>query len=122
LRVFLVDDLLSTQGLLADLFAALGGIELAAIASSEGEAKLWLDEHPGCWDVAVIDLLLEAGSGMGVIPRARDCNPDGAVVVFSGYATPVLREHCTRLGADAVFHKEDAEGFVAWLRQLRQTP
>jgi DNA-binding NarL/FixJ family response regulator len=122
LRVFLVDDLPSTQRLIGDLFAALGGIALAGVASSEGEAKLWLDDNPGSWDVAVIDLVLEAGSGMGVIPHARECNPAGAVVVFSGYATPVLSEHCAKLGADAVFHKEDAEAFVNWLRQVGAQP
>jgi chemotaxis response regulator CheB len=38
LRVFLVDDLISMQSLMQDLFAAVGGLELVATASSEGEA------------------------------------------------------------------------------------
>jgi hypothetical protein len=39
-------------------------------------------------------------------------------VVFSGYASPVLRQHCTRLGADAMFHKDETEAFVRWIRAL----
>ena len=116
LRVFLVEDLLSTRTLIQDLFAAMGGIALTACATSEGEAKLWLDEHPRAWDVAVVDLVLEAGSGLGVIARCRKSHPEGAVFVFSGYMSPVLKEHCIELGAHAVFHKDQAEELVAMLR------
>ena len=116
LRVFLVDDLLSTRRLIEDLFAALGGFTLVGSATSEGEAKLWLDENPDAWDLAVIDLVLEAGSGMGVVLRCRQRHPAGAVVVFSAYSTQTLRDHCIELGASAVFHKDETEAFVAWLR------
>jgi DNA-binding NarL/FixJ family response regulator len=115
LRVFLVDDLISMHSLMRDLFAAVGGVDLVATASSEGEARLWLEDHPGAWDVAVLDLVLQQGSGMGVIRPARVANPQGQLAIFSGYVTPVIREHCLRLGADAVFSKEETEQFIGWL-------
>ncbi len=117
LRVFLVDDLSSTRVLMQDMFEAVGDVRLVATCTSEAEANLWLDEHPGEWDVAVVDLILETGSGLGVITRCRRNHEAGRVVVFSGYLSPTLRAHCIRLGADAVFAKEESEAFVAWFAQ-----
>jgi DNA-binding NarL/FixJ family response regulator len=118
LKVFLVEDLQRMRGLLGDLFSSMGGLAVAGAASTEAEAKLWLDEHRGEWDVAVIDLVLDQGAGMEVIRRCK-ADPDGGkVVVFSSYATPGVRKHCLELGADAVFDKGDTAGFISWFNDL----
>jgi DNA-binding NarL/FixJ family response regulator len=117
LRVFLVDDLLSTQSLRREVFAAADGVTLVATASGEGEAKIWLEDHPGHWNVAVLDLVLEDGSGMGVIARCKETTPEGQVAIFSAHVTPVIRRHCLALGADAVFSREETSAFVQWLRE-----
>lgn len=118
LRVFLVDDLLSMRLLMRDLLAVAGGVQLVATASTEGEAKLWLEDHPGGWDVAVIDLVLEQGSGLGVIVPCKAHHPRGHVAVFSSYVTPVIRQHCLKLGADAVFGRDESGPFLTWLHRL----
>jgi DNA-binding NarL/FixJ family response regulator len=118
LRVFLVEDLQRMRGLLSDLFATMGGITVVATATTEAEANLWLEEHPGEWDVAVIDLVLEQGAGMNVIRRCRAAPGGGRVVVFSSYATPGVRQHCLDLGADEVFDKGDTARFIAWFDDL----
>lgn len=118
LRVFLVEDLQRMRGLLGDLFASIGGFRVVAAASTEAEANLWLDDHPGGWDVAVIDLVLEQGAGMNVIRRCRMDPNAGRVVVFSSYATPGVRQHCLDLGADAVFEKGQTSEFIAWFGDL----
>jgi two-component system, OmpR family, response regulator len=116
LRVFLVEDLLNMHMLMREVCETLGGAELVACVLTEGEAKFWLAEHPSAWDVAVVDLMLEAGSGMAVIARCRELNRGGKICVFSSYITPVLKEHCERLGADAVFDKGQSLDFMVWLR------
>jgi len=118
LKVFLVEDLQRMRGLLGDLFSSMGGLAVAGAASTEAEAKLWLDEHRGEWDVAVIDLVLDQGAGMEVIRRCKADPGGGKVVVFSSYATPGVRKHCLELGADAVFDKGDTAGFISWLNDL----
>lgn len=118
LRVFLVEDLQRMRGLLGELFDSMGGLRVVAAASTEAEANLWLDDHPGAWDVAVIDLVLEQGAGMNVIRRCKADPAGGRVVVFSSYATPGVRQHCLELGADAVFDKADTAGFIAWFNGL----
>ena len=119
LRVFLVEDLQRMRGLLGELFASMGGFTVVAHASTEVEANLWLEEHPGGWDVAVIDLVLDEGAGMNVIRRCRNDPAGGRVVVFSSYATPGVRQHCLDLGADAVFDKGETAAFIQWFNDMQ---
>jgi len=114
IRVFLVEDLRSTQGLMHELFSSLGGFRIVSTAITEAEANLWLEENPTGWDFAVVDLVLEQGTGMGVIARARSFPAAGKIVAFSSYASPGVRNHCLRLGADAVFDKSDPAGFIQY--------
>jgi DNA-binding NarL/FixJ family response regulator len=118
LRVFLVEDLQRMRGLLGELFASMGGFDVVGHASTEAEANLWLDEHPGGWDVTVIDLVLEQGAGMNVIRRCKSDPSGGRIVVFSSYATPGVRQHCLDLGADAVFDKTESSAFIQWFSDL----
>lgn len=118
MRVFLVEDLQRMRGLLTDLFASIGGFRVVATSSTEAEANLWLQDNPGQWDLAIVDLVLEQGAGMNVV---RTCKADpngGRIVVFSSYASPGVRQHCLDIGADAVFDKSDTEGFIAWCDAL----
>jgi DNA-binding NarL/FixJ family response regulator len=120
-RVFLVEDMKQVQAALADLLAALGDFRLVDTIDTEAEAKLWFSEHPGAWDLAVIDLVLDQGSGMAVIPKAREAarrHGGGNVVVFSDYASDGIRDHCLRLGADAVFLKSQMREFMDYCSEL----
>lgn len=118
LRVFLVEDLQRMRGLLGDVFSSIGGLTVVGAAATEAEANLWLEDHPGGWDVAIIDLVLEQGAGMNVIRRCKEDPAGGRVVVFSSYATPGVRQHCLELGADAVFDKGQTREFIAWFADL----
>ena len=120
-RLFLVEDLYTTHDLLEAVCATLG-IRLVGAEGTEAEANLWLLEHPGAWDIALIDLVLEQGSGMSVIRRARELHPPGKVAVFSAYASPAVCSHCLGLGADVVFSKADTGEFVSWLSDQRAAP
>lgn len=118
IKVFLVEDTRQLQGVITDLLASLGDFELAGTATTEAEANLWLVEHPGSWDLAIIDLVLEQGTGMGVIARCRRTCPAGKVVVFSDYVTPGIRRHCMGLGAEAVIPKADMAAFTSYCSEL----
>ena len=108
------------QVVLSDLLAAAGDFRLVGASATEAEARLWLAEHAGAWDLAVIDLVLEQGSGMGVIKTARAAAGAGGgkVVVFSDYASDGIRNHCLRLGADAVFLKSQVQEFMDYCSEL----
>jgi DNA-binding NarL/FixJ family response regulator len=118
IRVFLVEDAKQMHAVLGELLATIGDFEVVGTASTESEAMLWLEENPGGWDLALVDLILEQGSGLGLLPRCRRYG-DGKVVVLSDYATPGIRKHCLALGADAVFQKgEDRTAFIEWCAEL----
>jgi two-component system OmpR family response regulator len=104
-EVFLVEDLKNIQSAMTQMLQGLGDLRIVAIVSTEAEALAWLEQNPGAWQLAVIDLVLDQGSGMGVISRARRVSPTGHIVVFSNFVTPGIRAHCMRLGADAAFDK-----------------
>jgi DNA-binding NarL/FixJ family response regulator len=111
-RVFLVEDMPRLQGLMAELLRSMGDFTLVGSAETEAEAIQWLKDHGDGWDLAVVDLILAQGSGIGVVARCRD-RPKGAkMVVFSDYVTPVLREYCISLGADAAMPKSDLQAFM----------
>lgn len=118
ISVFLVEDMKPIQGALAELLAG-AGVRVAGVATTEAEANLWLGEHPGAWDGAIIDLVLAEGTGMGVVAHARRQSPAAPIAVFSDFATPGIEAHCLRLGANAVFDKARGPGeLIAWCRGL----
>ena len=118
-KLLLVEDLPQLRGVVLDLLATVGDFELVKAVATEAEANLWLEENQGKWDLAVIDLILEQGTGLGVISKARDRAEGSKVVVFSDYATEGIRKHCVRLGADAAFQKsDDLQAFLAFCAAL----
>lgn len=121
-RVFLVEDMPSLQGVVVDLLRSIGNFEIVGVVATEAEALLWLDEHRGGWDLALVDLVLEQGTGMGVIARAhKQRGPDGKLVVFSDYVSPGIEKHCLRLGADKAFVKSDSAGLISFCSTMLRT-
>ena len=114
-RVLIVEDSKPMQELVGDLLESVGGFEVVGMASNETAATEWLLRHRGVWDLAIVDLLLAEGSGFTLITR---CNkePGGAVLVFSDFVTPVVRQRCIRLGADGVISKAQFGELRAYLQ------
>ncbi|MFC5496858.1 response regulator [Caenimonas terrae] len=112
-KMLLVEDRPQVWGLVLDLLSTVGDFTLAKAVSTEAEANLWLEENPGQWDLAVVDLVLEQGTGLGVLARARQHARGAKIVVFSEYITQGMRKHCLELGADEAFQKStDTKAFV----------
>lgn len=120
LRVFLVEDLYNLVALLEEMTQAVGGMRVVGTATTEADANAWLAQNQGGWDVAVIDPVLDEGSGLEVIRRSKADPRAGSIVVFSSFATPGVREHCLRLGADAVFPKGETAALIGWLDEQVQ--
>lgn len=101
--------------LLNELFASNQKFRLAGITTTEAESRLWLEDHPREWDLAIVDLVLAEGSGFSVIEKARQQSPTAPIVVFSGYVSPGVAQHCTQLGATAIIDKAESDSLVRWL-------
>jgi CheY-like chemotaxis protein len=122
IRVFVVDDERTIQSSLADLLPTLGEFAVVGSAGSEAEANLWLDEHAGEWDLAIVDLLLDQGAGLSVVARARLHSNRGKIAVFSGFASAGVDRRCRELGADAVIDKAKLPDLLEFCRGLAQAP
>lgn len=120
IRVLLVEDDRRVHGIVADLLESVGDIRPVATLTTEAEANLWLEENPDGWDLAIIDLILDAGTGMGVLAKCRSWSAGGKAVILSNYVSPAIHTHCLGLGADAVFHKSHDMGrFIAYCSDLQ---
>ena len=107
LKTYIVEDNPTIRENLIATLEELANIEPVGTSDSENEGKAWLTDNPGQWDLAIVDLFLKQGSGLGVLAACRDRHPWQKVVVLSNYATSDIRQRCAQLGVDAVFDKSN---------------
>ncbi|RYF69401.1 MAG: response regulator [Comamonadaceae bacterium] len=107
LKTFIVEDNDTIRDNLVATLAELASVSPVGFASSESEARAWLQAHGPLWQLAVVDLFLIQGSGLGVLQACAGRATHQKVVVLSNYATAEMRKRCAVLGADAVFDKSN---------------
>jgi two-component system OmpR family response regulator len=107
LKTYIVEDNPTIRENLIDTLEELAGINAVGSAETENEGKAWLAENKDDWDLAIVDLFLKQGSGLGVLASCRNRLPRQKVVVLSNYATFDIRQRCAQLGVDAVFDKSN---------------
>jgi DNA-binding NarL/FixJ family response regulator len=107
LRTYIVEDNALIRDNLVGTLEELTCVTAIGIAETENEGRDWLVDHGQEWDLAIVDLFLKQGSGLGVIEACRVRLPTQKVVVLSNYATSDIRKRCEQLGVDAVFDKSN---------------
>ena len=105
LSVFLVEDNKQIRDHLIPALADLGSASVMAVAETEGEAIAWLAHHKGQWDLAVVDLFLAQGSGLGVVRWCQGRDRHQRVAVLTNYPTEAMRKASLDAGADEFFDK-----------------
>ncbi len=119
LQTYLVEDSPVIRDNLVGFLEDATRATVVACASTEDEAVAWLKAHPDGWDVAIVDLFLGQGNGLGVVRACRYRRRTQKVVVFTNYATPDMRSRAAQLGADAFFDKSsEIEALVAYCENL----
>ena len=107
LRTYIVEDNATIRENLIGTLEELACIKALGWAESENEARGWFAGHSAGWDLAIVDLFLKQGSGLGVLEACQVRKDSQRVVVLSNYATNDMRKRCAQLGADAVFDKSN---------------
>ena len=105
LRAYFVEDNATVRENLMDTLQELAAVQAVGTAPTEAEGVQWLSQNGAAWDIAIVDLFLREGSGMGLLRSCRARDHGQKMVVLSNYATPDIRRRCAQLGADAVFDK-----------------
>jgi len=106
IRIFLVEDSAAMRANLIDYLVTHASVEIVAVAETEAEATDWLKHNPDRWDIALVDLFLRAGTGVGVVEHCRKRSVDQTVLVMTNHVRDQdLLRHCKLLGADAIYDK-----------------
>ena len=107
LKTYIVEDNLTIRDNLIATLEELASVEAVGHSDNENDGKDWLLKNSQHWDLAILDLFLKQGSGLGVLAACRDRKPTQKIVVLSNYATSDIRQRCAQLGVDAVFDKSN---------------
>lgn len=107
LNTYIVEDNLTIRENLVGTLEELTDVSAVGFAETENDARRWLRDHAADWQLAIVDLFLKQGSGLGVLQACATRGPQQKVVVLSNYATPDIRKRCAQLGVDAVFDKSN---------------
>ncbi|VTU18491.1 response regulator [Variovorax sp. RA8] len=107
LKTYIVEDNVTIRENLVGTLEELTCISAVGFAETEAEAVRWLAENSEQWELAIVDLFLKQGSGLGVLQAVSTRRPDQKIVVLSNYATPDIRKRCAQFGVDAVFDKSN---------------
>lgn len=107
LKTYIVEDNVTIRENLVGTLEELTCISAVGFAETEAEAVRWLAENSEQWELAIVDLFLKQGSGLGVLQAVSMRRPDQKIVVLSNYATPDIRKRCAQFGVDAVFDKSN---------------
>lgn len=103
IRIFLVEDNPLIRQTMQEMLEEVVGAQVVGWA--DGEAGAIDAMRRADWDVALVDLFLLQGSGVGVARAFGERPPDQRVYVVTNYATPSMRERCALAGVDGLFDK-----------------
>ena len=105
LTAFIVEDSPVIRENLVAALEEMAPLQVVGTAEDEASALRWLGEN--VCDLAIVDIFLKSGSGLGVLKTASLSERPIKLVVLSNYATPDMRRKCLELGADRVFDKSN---------------
>ncbi len=119
LRVFIIEDNVVLRNIIVDALRDMPSVDVLFYADNEISATNWLSSNDGAWDLAVVDLHLRQGSGVGALSWCTTRRPNQRVVVLSGELNDEMRQKCLALRADAVFDKgTEMDRFLDYCRTL----
>ena len=121
LNTYIVEDNPVIRENLIATLEELADVHVVGTSDNENDSTSWLLGNPNAWSLAIVDLFLKQGSGLGVLTACRNRKPTQKMVVLSNYATADIRQRCAQLGVDAVFDKSnEIDALVDYCTGLNQ--
>lgn len=116
----MVEDSAAQCAYLTHILTTEAKAVIVGMAATETQAVRWLEHHADQWDVALVDLFLGEGSGVGVIRHCQSRRPEQSILVMTNHArNDHLLHHCETLGVDAVYHKAtELDSLVAYCKSM----
>jgi DNA-binding NarL/FixJ family response regulator len=117
-RVLLVEDHRAFGDALALLLGREPDLEVVGRTGSAAECRRFLSGGDG-FDVAMVDLYLPDGEGIGLMDGMRGSRPGVPVVVLTISLNPAEHARAREAGADEVLSKAaDLDEIVATIKRL----
>jgi DNA-binding NarL/FixJ family response regulator len=111
LKTYIVEDSQVIRENLIATLEELVPVKVVGTAEDEKTAVQWLTQAGNHFDLAIVDIFLKSGSGLGVLRAAYALPQSGdgqrKLVVLSNFATQDMRRKCLELGAHKVFDKSN---------------
>lgn len=104
LRTFIVEDSPLIRETLVSTLQEMTPVRVVGVADDEAGAVQALTSSEGI-DLAILDIFLARGSGLGVLRAVREAGSAIECVVLTNYASADMRRQCLHLGAARVFDK-----------------
>jgi DNA-binding NarL/FixJ family response regulator len=122
IKTYVVEDSPTIRDNLIATLEELTGVTTVGTAETEKEGIDWLTDSNNVWDLAIVDLFLKRGTGIGIVSACKNRLSTQKVLVLSNYATPDVRKRCLELGADAVYDKStEIEQLLAYCINLSKS-
>lgn len=106
MRIAIIEDSKVLRDMLSEMLQSLEHVEVGVLADGESSALELMAKNPV--DLAIVDLELKEGNGLGVIKALKE-TPEvygsPKAVVFSNYAVSSMSRRCRHLGASEIFDK-----------------
>jgi len=105
LLAFVVEDSPVIRENLIAALEEMAPVKVVGTAADQAAALAWLGNPDNRCDIAIIDIFLRQGSGLGVLRTLAESPTAFERVVLTNYATTDIRRQCLALGASRVFDK-----------------
>jgi DNA-binding NarL/FixJ family response regulator len=107
LRVFIVEDNALIRERLVKTLEERAHVQVVGTAADEWTATQWMNDPTHVFDLGIVDIFLNKGSGLGVLRKVAANHPPHHLVVLSNYTSDAIRAKCLELGAAAVLDKSN---------------
>jgi DNA-binding NarL/FixJ family response regulator len=122
IKIYIVEDSSIIRENLIDALQENAPIEVVGTAEDERSALGWLRDRSHACDLAIVDIFLKSGSGLGVLKAMGDMPGAPMRIVLSNHATPEIRAKCQQLGAAKVFDKSnELDEMLGWLNRFARS-
>lgn len=100
LKTLLIEDNETIRTNLIPALEELGNLKILGIGVTERGAVQLMEQFAASWQIVVVDLFLEQGSGLGVLKACANRLCYQKAFVLTNYPTAEMRRRCKELGAD----------------------
>ena len=112
LKAYVVEDNAIIRENLIGALEELTCVRVVGDSATEDAGQRWLEQNAQDWDMVIVDLFLQHGSGIRLVQRINRRRTSQKIIVFSNYVNASVRKRCAQLGVDAVFDKSTEIDFL----------